>query len=75
MLDVFIASHAYLRSAPAPLSKFLNTVLAMAAVDLEPPSSTHRVGAPQPVCLLLLPAPDGVYLFIIDIVPFSSPGW
>eukprot|EP00965_Chrysotila_dentata_P159976 5283724-Pleurochrysis_carterae.AAC.1 len=58
-----IASHAYSRSARAPLLKFLDT---LARDGCEPPISerpslSHRAGASQPPRPRLLPAPRRLY--------------
>eukprot|EP00965_Chrysotila_dentata_P069351 2291713-Pleurochrysis_carterae.AAC.1 len=69
-----IASHAYSRSARAPLPKLLDTVLAMAAAApwshlLEPPPRHVPAHAPVPA-----PSPPTVVFFIISSAP-ARPGW
>eukprot|EP00965_Chrysotila_dentata_P169382 5593627-Pleurochrysis_carterae.AAC.1 len=56
-----IASHAYLRSARAPLPKLLEIRSRWPPLPSRATSSSHPVGATQPPRLRLLPAPDGLY--------------
>eukprot|EP00965_Chrysotila_dentata_P187777 6172344-Pleurochrysis_carterae.AAC.1 len=57
------ASHAYSRSARAPLPKLWRLARDGRRCPLEPPSRSHRVGALQPARLCLLPAPNDLYLY------------
>eukprot|EP00965_Chrysotila_dentata_P007505 243928-Pleurochrysis_carterae.AAC.1 len=82
-----IASHAYLRSARAPLSKLLETARSGRYPLLSAPSLSHRPGAPRPPrlrcspdhCLSVLvlivifpPAPDGRSRQILSNNNYSS---